>query len=55
MGYHALRHHAAGCMADANVPLTAIQAILGHEVATTTDIYLKSLGKSAINGLRVID
>jgi len=54
MGYHALRHNAASSMAEAHVPLTAIQAILGHEAATTTDIYLKSLGKSATNGLRAI-
>jgi len=55
MGYHALRHHAASAMAEARVPLTAIQAILGHEAATTTDTYLKSLGATAPDGLRRID
>ncbi len=55
MGHHALRHHAASAMAEANVPLTAIQAILGHEAATTTNTYLKSLGAAAPDGLRKID
>jgi len=55
MGYHALRHHAASAMAEAHVPLIAIQAILGHEAATTTDTYLKSLGATAPDGLRQID
>jgi integrase len=54
-GYHALRHHAASALADAHISLTAIQEILGHEAATTTNIYLQSLGKAAANGLRAIE
>jgi len=54
-GYHALRHYAASALADANVPITAIQAILGHEAATTTNIYLQALGKSVANGLKAIE
>ena len=32
---------------QANVPLTDIQALLGHSRATTTDLYLQSLGFSS--------
>jgi integrase len=55
MGYHALRHYAASALADANVPITAIQGILGHERATTTDNYLQTLGQSVANGMEKID
>lgn len=41
--YHPLRHLAASIMADAGTPLTVIQAILGHQRTTTTDIYLRSI------------
>ena len=43
--YHALRHHTASALDQAGVPITSIQAILGHEKATTTDQYLHELGK----------
>ena len=49
MGYHNLRHLASCNMAAKGAALTDIQQILGHERATTTDIYLRSLG---FNGLR---
>ena len=55
MGYHALRHYAASAMADANVPLTAIQAILGHEAVTTTNNYLQALGVSKAEGIKSIE
>jgi integrase len=42
--FHALRHAGASLMDSANVPLGAIQRILGHEHRTTTEIYLHSLG-----------
>jgi len=41
--FHCLRHLSASIMADAGVPITTIQKILGHQRATTTDIYLKSI------------
>lgn len=41
--YHPLRHLAASIMADTGTPLTVIQAILGHQRTTTTDIYLRSI------------
>ena len=49
MGFHNLRHLAACNMAAKGAALTDIQQILGHERATTTDLYLHSLG---FNGLR---
>ncbi|MEE8160397.1 MAG: hypothetical protein V3T61_02035 [Acidobacteriota bacterium] len=33
-------------MDNANVPLGAIQRILGHEQRTTTEIYLHTLGQA---------
>ena len=45
--YHALRHHTASALDQAGVPITSIQAILGHEKATTTNDYLHELGRSS--------
>jgi integrase len=50
MGYHSLRHRAASNMAAKGVPLSDIQRYLGHERATTTDLYLQSLGFTALAG-----
>lgn len=44
--FHCLRHFGASMLADQGEPLTAIQALLGHDRATTTDIYLQDLGLS---------
>lgn len=41
--YHALRHYGASTLANAGVPLTDIQALLGHQRATTTDLYLQTI------------
>ncbi len=41
--YHSLRHFAALTMDREGIPLTDIQAVLGHGRATTTDIYLSSI------------
>ncbi|MEN6484406.1 MAG: site-specific integrase [Syntrophobacteraceae bacterium] len=49
--FHPLRHAGASIMDCNNVPLGAIQKILGHENRKTTEIYLHSIGdteKSAI-------
>ncbi len=43
--FHALRHAGASLMDNANVPIGAIQKILGHENRTTTEIYLHSIGE----------
>ncbi len=45
-GFHALRHSGASIMENSNVPVGAIQNILGHENRSTTEIYLHTLGDS---------
>ena len=42
--YDSLRHSGASIMANQNVPIGAIQKILGHENRTTTKIYLHNIG-----------
>ena len=42
--FHALRHAGASMMENNNVPIRAIQKILGHENISTTEIYLHSIG-----------
>jgi integrase len=44
--FHALRHAGASIMDQCNIPIGAIQRILGHENRTTTEIYLHSVGES---------
>lgn len=41
--FHALRHAGASIMENSNVPIGAIQEILGHENRSTTEIYLHNL------------
>ncbi len=43
--FHSLRHSSASLMDNNNVPMGAIQRILGHRNRTTTEIYLHSLGE----------
>ncbi len=43
-GFHAMRHAGASMMDMINVPIGAIQRVLGHENRTTTEIYLHSIG-----------
>ena len=45
-GFHALRHSGASIMDMSNVPIGAIQRVLGHENRSTTEIYLHSIGNS---------
>lgn len=45
--FHALRHSGASIMDNNNVPMGAIQEILGHENRATTEIYLHSLSGTA--------
>ncbi len=45
--FHALRHSGASIMDNNNVPIVAIQEILGHENRTTTEIYLHSVTGAA--------
>jgi integrase len=46
-GPFALRHSGASIMENNNVPIVAIQEILGHENRTTTEIYLHSVSGAA--------
>jgi len=41
--YHCLRHFGASLLDQYGVPITEIQAILGHERPTTTDHYLQGI------------
>ena len=50
MGYHALRHRAASNMMAKGASLIDVQHLLGHERATTTDLYLQSLEFNALRG-----
>ncbi len=45
-GFHALRHAGASIMDMNNVPIGAIQRVLGHENRTTTEIYLHNIGNA---------
>jgi integrase len=50
--FHPIRHSGASIMDVNNVPLGAIQRILGHENRKTTELYLHSIGdleRDAIN------
>jgi len=42
--FHPIRHSGASILDGNNVPLVAIQRILGHENRKTTEIYLHSMG-----------
>ena len=53
--YHALRHYGASKLANAGVPLTEIQELLGHERATTTDIYLQSIRNSLRDSIKKLE
>ena len=44
--FHPMRHSGASVMDHANVPVSAIQRILGHENRATTEIYLHSIGNA---------
>jgi len=45
----------ASILADEGESLTAIQNILGHERATTTDIYLQSISKSVVSATKKLE
>ncbi len=49
--FHALRHAGASVMDSCNVPIGAIQRILGHEHRETTEIYLHSIGDLEVGAI----
>jgi len=53
--FHALRHAGASLMENSNVPIGAIQRILGHENRTTTEIYLHSIGCSEREAINIFE
>jgi integrase len=53
--FHALRHSGASVMDSENVPIGAIQRILGHEKRTTTEIYLHSISGSERDAINVFE
>jgi integrase len=53
--YHALRHFSASKLDNLGVPLTDIQELLGHERATTTDLYLRSLRGSTKEAVKKLE
>ncbi|ABW68709.1 tyrosine-type recombinase/integrase [Desulfosudis oleivorans] len=53
--FHALRHSGASIMDGNDVPIAAIQRILGHENRKTTEIYLHSMGDMERNAIAVFE
>lgn len=53
--FHCLRHFSASLLAKERTPLTDIQKILGHQRATTTDIYLRSLGDGVVEATKKLE
>jgi integrase len=53
--YHCLRHFGVSKLDNLGVPLTDIQQLLGHERATTTDIYLGSLRGSTKEAMKKLE
>lgn len=53
--YHNLRHYGASKLAEAGVSITDIQYLLGHQRATTTDIYLQSISESLKEAMKYLD
>jgi len=53
--FHPLRHAGASIMDQQNVPIGAIQRILGHENRRTTEIYLHSIGEMERDAIAVYE
>jgi integrase len=53
--YHNLRHYGASRLAEAGVSITDIQYLLGHQRATTTDIYLQSISESLKEAMKNLE
>jgi integrase len=53
--FHALRHSGASLMDNSNVPIDAIQRILGHENRKTTEIYLHSIGSTERDTISIFE
>ena len=53
--FHPLRHFGASVMERANVPISSIQRILGHENRATTELYLHSIGNAEREAMEVFE
>jgi integrase len=53
--FHPIRHSGASIMDGSNVPIGAIQRILGHENRKTTEIYLHSMGEAERDAMRTFE
>ena len=53
--FHALRHYGASQLANSGVPIPDIQALLGHQRSTTTDIYLQSISPNLRKAMDNLD
>jgi len=53
--FHALRHSGASVMDNNNVPIGAIQRILGHENRKTTEIYMHSIGQVERDAIAIFE
>jgi integrase len=53
--FHALRHYGASRLANSGVPIPDIQALLGHQRSTTTDIYLQSISPNLRKAMDNLD
>lgn len=53
--FHALRHFSASVLEKANVSISSIQRILGHENRTTTELYLHSIGEAEREAMAVFE
>ena len=53
--FHPLRHSGASIMDGHNVPIGAIQRLLGHENRKTTEIYLHSIGEMERDAMVVFE
>jgi integrase len=53
--FHPLRHSGASIMDSNNVPIGAIQRLLGHENRKTTEIYLHSIGEMERDAMAVFE
>jgi len=54
-GYHSLRHFGASLLAESGVPLTDLQALLGHSRISTTDLYVRNLKPSLLEATRKLE
>lgn len=53
--FHPLRHSGVSIMDGNNVPIGAIQRLLGHENRKTTEIYLHSIGEMERDAMAVFE